>query len=137
MEEDDTNFIENTTNSSQFNYYIGCITFHTDKLIHDCCFNIHRRKYKILIFGFLSAMYLVSSALFAIIYNDTTNTIAAIWFGLLTTLGIFLALFASFIIGYFLITKCFECYKNRISEYHDYLMYLRDTSYRNSDEYFA
>lgn len=115
-------------NSSHFDYLFGCATFHADKLIHDCCFNIQRRKYKIFVFGFMSAMFLVSSGLFAVIYNDTTNTIAAIWFGLLTTLGIFLALFAAFIIGYFLITWCFECYKNRVSEYHDYLMYLRDVS---------
>ncbi len=123
--------------SLYFNYFLGCMTFHADKLIHDCCFNIQRRKYKILIFGFLSAMFIVASALFASIYSHTTNNIAAIWFGILTTLGIFLALFASFIIGYFLITMCFECYKNRISEYHDYLMYLRDVSQYDHDEYFV
>lgn len=125
MEYDTTEIFE-SDNNSYFDYWLGCVTFHADKLIHDCCFNIQRRKYKILVFGFLSAMFLVSSGLFAIVYNNTTNTIAAVWFGLLTTLGIFLALFAAFIIAYFLITWCFECYKNRVSEYHDYLMYMRD-----------
>lgn len=125
---------ESTDHFSNLNYYCGCVTFHADKLIHDCCFNIQRRKYKILVFGFLSAMFIVSSALFAFIYKETTNSIAAVWFGILTTLGIFLTLFAGFIIGYFLITRCFECYKNRISEYHDYLMYLR---HRSQDEYYS